>query len=792
MTSNNSHLDTFTFYSGIIPDTENFSDLQDAAYSAISRIQSEFISGDPRTTKIPVLTLSGFTVTIPASSAVSATGISTYWDEAVSILATTATKGSLQGSIAPIASRKRYAVITVFNEDNLTDLQTNDIGGSSYYNVGSASNLYVYQTASDVILSDDYTLNTELLALLETIRSDDDGVVLAICEIINGATGLLTQDVHPAQMVMFPAGGPNSEVDEVREFFGHSTLATVLSDSGTVSAVAFVVSGTPGNIAVAGGETIMLTVPALGANSEFREVRTIKAILPAATFTFALNNESYIIRAKWNDDLKGLEVYLGTGDYPNDPNSLPFAVGTSGGTNLGYRRTLMDLPILSIATGSDGTLPVISHIANNALAELNYILPIVDNIVVHETDDVQLTNDYSVENRNFTFPNDLDGFLTELTAALNPVLKSGDSVSTMSQAYANIDSGLLTSDSLVHVSGTGALAIGDDAWSVDIATAGYGTPTSSCSDGRNFYVAFDDNTVRSLDGDTGSVLWTSSTIPAAISYLASDGENVFAYSTAGTLYRLDGSDGSEIGTLAVASISGGLVTDGTHIYFGIPNGIVSKYLVDLSGADLWSVAASSGMVLNNLCINGKHLAASSDYDSGTLSNLTVFNLSDGSIHARSKVGSGNTDQYGCVFTNNTLLVAGDAGLLSISINHAAVGTLSHAEIDLLGDGTSLNYRKLSCNNKFGAVTNDGVSATVFFFSINSISINPWRSDVASRSGAYTETQVLWDKVFIMGEESTTNEDILVVQLPIFPATFRVTATTDKYRYPIVGKLFTSN
>lgn len=786
--SNNSHLETFNFYDTLIPTSTDFNKLQGSVYDAMTRIQGEFISEGPRPDKIPILSTSGFTVTVPAGSGISLDGVSTNWEEAISFTANTATAGNLQGTISPGVSSKRYSLLVVKPEIGKSDLRTTN-AGSEYYENTSITKLYVYQTATDVALSDDYSINAEVVALVSSIESDDNGVVLAICEIKNGAISLQTQDTHPTQYVMFPAGGPVAETDQVRSFLGHSNLATVLSSGGTVALTSFAVSGAPGSVIITGGESVMLTVPDLGANKEFRSVRSIEAILPAATFNPSLNNENYVIRAKWNDSSESIEVYMGTGDYPNDPNSLPFASGSSGGTNLGYRRTLVDLPLATVTTGSDGILPVVAAIPNHALSELDYILPIVETITNPDTVDVALSNDYSVSNRSFSFPADLDTFLQELTTSLNPVLKSGAFVSTMSDAYAQVDSGLMPADSMIQVSGLGSMLPWETSWSIDTATAGLGNPVSLDSDGEKFYCAFDDQIVRALSSDSGNILWSSADIGSALSLITTDGESVFVYAASpNTIYKLSASDGSLQATLVLSGVTA-LHTDGSNLYIASANGQIHKYLYNLSGSDLWSIAAVTSINIKKITTNGKYLVYVSDYHAATTSNVGVVALSTGSVLYRRLVAGANDDQKSCVFTADTLLIAGDTGLIAAGFGDTT-SSWGYRILPVAGDGVSSpSFIELAANNNYAIVVDDSATPVVYLLSLKGPEL---QVQSILRTIGFVYCSASWDKLLLVGDDPIGTEDMRATQVPVFPATFRVSLSSETYRYPIVGKLMTGH
>ena len=443
MSADNVHLKIVKFFRGLKPEPVDFLNLLEPVKEALARVQKRFASEDARPMAIPAITLPGaFQVVISAGTSgnagVAADGYSVDWDLDLIFDATVATAGDSIGSTAPGTGAKRYVVLAVRHKVVGSDPRTDKEGKTVYYDQTSTTQKLVYQTAADNLLLDDYTNNAALIALVDSITADGS-IPLAICEYKDGASDFLVQDVHPNQRAIYTAGGPASEADTHREFFGYTVLATVMTVDGKVSANPITVQGAPGRVDISGGETVMLTIPELGPTGEFRKTRTIRTIVPATSLNFLVENEQYVVRAKWNEGAQSLEVYQGTGDYPNDSViSQPFQEGSSGGSNQGFRRTLVDLPLAQVNTGLNGSQPTIQLLQNQVLVEdadmFNRIATLESAITV--TSYMTL----AAQVGSFTFPNDLQSFLEEFEAGamLNSPSEDGDLNTLETQSHLTV------------------------------------------------------------------------------------------------------------------------------------------------------------------------------------------------------------------------------------------------------------------------------------------------------------------------------------------------------------------
>lgn len=365
------HMGRVRFYEGLRPNESRFADLQNNAYDAIKRVQQRFLGGGASffalLAPLAYSIAAGFVVNVTNNAGIAPSGLSVDWETTQVFTATSATHGSYIGTTAPAAAQKRYIVLAVAHTVNETTPEVSEKTGLTYnYDLQSKVQLRVYALSADVALADDWKVNATLATLFDTIVAADC-IPLAICERRDGTTTFDAGDIHAIEHVLAPAGTPLKELQALREFMGRGFLGFVLNDAGTVAGAGEAVPGTPGRINVTGGESVLLGLSTLGTSGKYRPFTIRKATVPVTSISFGALNTEYTVRMKLDPVTGAASVYAGTGEWPNDSYPGPFTTGTSGGSNQGFSRTALDIPLFKVVTGaSNGDLPTVTAISNLA------------------------------------------------------------------------------------------------------------------------------------------------------------------------------------------------------------------------------------------------------------------------------------------------------------------------------------------------------------------------------------------------------------------------------------------
>lgn len=385
--NDNSHLKLYQFYHGLIPGKQEFLDLQEPTRDALRRVNQRFFSDTAKTSRVPVITIPGaaapnnFILRVADNAGIQEDGYTVDWEADQDYDCKDSTHGTVVGPTIPGATLKRYIVIAAKHEYVEADPRFDKLGNPVFYQDTSTTTLRVYQTV-DFAMGDDYTTNATLAALLVSIRSTDFAVPLAIAERKDGTTEFVASDVHIISLPILPAA-TISTTPLLNQVVGSGLQAYVVSATsnfGFIAGTPNIVVGQPGTVSIAGGETVVLSVPKLGGLGEFRGIDKVEFTLPASTATLLAANTQHIIRARWDEGTLGLVVYVGYGSITVSfadntrnqditANWHSFKSWSSGNSNLGIPKTCIDFPIFEVWTGALGTLPTVKPIANHGLSE---------------------------------------------------------------------------------------------------------------------------------------------------------------------------------------------------------------------------------------------------------------------------------------------------------------------------------------------------------------------------------------------------------------------------------------
>ena len=365
--TDNVHMKLIQYFKGLIPGKQEFLDLQENARDAISRIQQRFVSDDGRPRTVPVVTIPGlvapdnFQLRVANNAAIAIDGLSTDWESEIEFDCKTATHGVFVGDTTPAATQKKYIVCAVkhlyVEADPRVDKDLNPV----FYEDQSTTELRVYATSADFALADDFEANATLEALIDYIVNTDFAVPLVISQRRDGTAEFIVSDITSYQKVVYPSGSPAGDNDSIREILGWTTFASILTDNGYILPSGVnAVPGQPGSVTYAGGEELLFTIPELGDSGQFRGVRQVKGVMPAITVDLLADSTLHVIRVRWDEATQAPEVYVGYGFYPDhygSSNRKPFTTGTPGGTEQGFHRTCVDMPLNTIQANALGAAP---------------------------------------------------------------------------------------------------------------------------------------------------------------------------------------------------------------------------------------------------------------------------------------------------------------------------------------------------------------------------------------------------------------------------------------------------
>ena len=364
--SDSSHHKRFQGYHGLRINPAEWADVQQGSYDAATRMQRRFVSPLARVGQVAGHSLLGdFVVSVSPNFGLDPNGLGVDWESALSFDAKTATHGIAVGDTTPNPAEKSYVILAVANLDVPDDPRTDSFGAEVFYELKSTTQARVYQLVVGFPLADVWYLNPVLEASLLAVVADD-ATPFMILERRDGTSDFAAGDVHPVENVMYEAGDPQEERDEVREVLGFSLFPTVLNETGTAAAVGVAVPAAPGQVSVTGGERVLISVRELGPSGGFRRLRARVVTIPATVLDLDAASTSYVARMKLDLETGEPDVYFGEGSFALDSYPGHFGFSGQGDAAVGYRRTLVDMPLFTVTTGALGDAPVVLPIENSA------------------------------------------------------------------------------------------------------------------------------------------------------------------------------------------------------------------------------------------------------------------------------------------------------------------------------------------------------------------------------------------------------------------------------------------
>lgn len=307
------------------------------------------------------------------------------WNASEQIDMSIADQGTLTGpTAAQSAGNKRYVVGVGIHKFSNQVPDTDDDGNPVFSTRLSTSEFGVWMS-SDVALADVWYTSTILHNLITSILAAGHvPICLGIREY--GAT-TLDQD-HLFEIYR------SIQAHEKQRQHGSQLMAEliatgfsmpmVLNSSGVVAISGQAVVGQPGTVTLAGGELVAFCLDGeagaqnLYKTTDLHKRRVVVRAIPQNTvLTMLAASTQYVVRAKIDPASGLIEVYFGTGFYPDDEkdgwNPGNNSAGSQGGTNLGYLNTWIDIAIATVTTGALGSTPTVSPIRCDHSARLAYL-----------------------------------------------------------------------------------------------------------------------------------------------------------------------------------------------------------------------------------------------------------------------------------------------------------------------------------------------------------------------------------------------------------------------------------
>jgi len=360
------HYDHKKFYDGYKPGQSDFDTLHNNIRSAFARIQRTIVgSGALQKLTVEAQTPASLFVGIAPCDLIAPDGFSFGWESTQLVNCSQSTHGSVLGSTAPLTNgAKRYIVLAGAYKTAESDQRIDAHGNSIFFNQDSSFEIRVYQT-NDVAIADDKFDSVTLDTLLNSIRTAN-AIPMVVIERDFGQTAIQQSDIYVlVQYVGVDEGNLESEARAVRRHHAYGGIPAVQNDTGTVAANATSVPGAGGRLSVTGGEIVSMN----WLDPVLDEIKTITVTVPAKIIDFANPNTKYMVRMKVGNDRIPV-IYSGTGEFGLDPDISPTGTGNEGGSELGFRATMMDIPLFQVETGLTGTIPTVTAIVNNAAARL--------------------------------------------------------------------------------------------------------------------------------------------------------------------------------------------------------------------------------------------------------------------------------------------------------------------------------------------------------------------------------------------------------------------------------------
>lgn len=377
----NAHLRRRYFYNGLIPGPSDFMDFQNDNYEALKRILGRMVTDVSRILKPSTFTLPGdYVVNVGSNAGVSGSGVKVDWDSTISFDAKQSTHGSIIGSTAPAAGQKSYIVIAVKETTTNADVRTDKFGATVYYDKQSTTQLRVYAFSTSIALADEWVVNDALgTYVADTVITADEAVPIAILERRDGTSDFASSDVHEIERFISVSGSMSSEFDDLRLDLGHTLLGTILNTTGTVAHSSIPVIGAPGRVVIPGGESWAMSAKQIGPPTyRWRRLRRLKGTIPVTSIDFPAESTDYTVRAKLNAITGKIEIYYGlTGTGPALPASNPFIAGTQDMANANFWRTCVDIPLLRVVTGLNGSSPGVVPYPNHGMVETSMLVSLI-------------------------------------------------------------------------------------------------------------------------------------------------------------------------------------------------------------------------------------------------------------------------------------------------------------------------------------------------------------------------------------------------------------------------------
>lgn len=281
-----------------------------------------------------------------------------------------ATAGSILGSTSPSTSGTlRYIVLAGRYQEINSEPATDEDGLPYNFRQEGAPEYLIYQTA-DISAPDVIENSVTLAALFSTIVSENS-IPIAVGVRDFGSVTISTVWVVVRRVFEEGSGDPVKDKTQVRNIIAYSELPIIANSSGTVQGNPIAVPGSGGQIQIPGGESIQI---GWIDHADSDELKRLEITLPAITLDVTAASSKHMIRMFVDRDRNAV-VYTGLGEYLVDPDFGLLSTGTSGGSNQGSRPTLVDIPLLQITTGVNGSVPTVEQLQQSARLNEGIFLP---------------------------------------------------------------------------------------------------------------------------------------------------------------------------------------------------------------------------------------------------------------------------------------------------------------------------------------------------------------------------------------------------------------------------------